>query len=100
MAKKSSGKSSPKSDMKCGEVRKSTREGKKVMQKVCKDGSEKLIHAGDASMRHNYSDDARKNFRARHNCDEAKPGTPKHLACKELWTKGKSVKDTGKGKRK
>jgi hypothetical protein len=91
---------SPKKDMKCGEVRKSTREGKKIMKKTCEGGKEKLIHAGDSSMRHNYSDAARKNFKARHNCSEAKPGTPKHLACTELWSKGKSVKSTGKGKPK
>lgn len=86
--------------MRCGEVRKSTRPGKKVMQKVCSGGSEKLIHAGDASMRHNYSDAARKNFKARHKCSTAKPGTPKHLACTALWTKGGSKKTTGRGKPK
>ncbi len=86
--------------MKCGEIRKSTRESKKVMQKVCKNGSEKLIHAGDASMKHNYSDAARKNFKARHNCAEAQPGTPRHLACTALWTKGGSKKTTGHGKPK
>jgi hypothetical protein len=91
---------SPKESMKCGEVRKSTREGKKVMKKVCSGGSEKLIHAGDSKYSNNTSDAARKNFKARHNCSEAKPGTPKHLACTELWKKGGSVKTTGKGKRK
>lgn len=91
---------SAKKDMKCGEVRKSTRKGKKIMKLTCKDGKEKLIHAGDSSMRHNYSDTARKNFHARHNCADAKPGTPKHLACNELWKKGGSVKTTGKGKKK
>lgn len=90
----------PKKNMKCGEIKKSTRDGKKVMQKVCKGGSEKIIHAGDAKYKNNYSDEARKNFKARHNCDEAKPGTPKHLACNALWKKGGSVKNTGKGKRK
>lgn len=85
-------KKNPKKDMDCGEVRKSTREGKKIMKKVCEGGKEKIVHAGQASAPHNYSDEARKNFRARHNCDEAKPGTPRKLACDELWTKGKSVK--------
>jgi hypothetical protein len=93
-------KKSPKKDMKCGEIRKSTREGKKVMQKVCDGDSERLIHAGDSSMRHNYSDKARKNFKARHGCDSAKPGTPKHLACNHLWKKGGSVKTSGRGKKK
>jgi hypothetical protein len=90
----------PKKSMKCGEVKKSTRSGKKIMQKVCENGKERLIHAGDSTMRHNYSDKARKNFKARHNCDSAKPGTPKHLACTKLWTKGGSTKTTGRGKKK
>lgn len=88
-------KSNPKSDMKCGEVRKSTREGKKVMKKYCVDGKEKLVHAGAKGYGHNYSDKARKNFKSRHNCDEAKPGTAKHLACTELWKKGGRKKTTG-----
>lgn len=89
-----------KKSMKCGEVRKSTRAGKKVMKKVCKGGKTKMVHAGDSSMRHNYSDKARKNFKARHKCSTAKAGTAKHLACNTLWKKGGSKKTTGKGKRK
>lgn len=81
-----------KADMKCGKVYKSDRPGKKVMQKVCKDGKEKKIHAGDSSYPNNYSDEARKNFKARHNCADAKPGTPKKLACDALWKKGGKVK--------
>lgn len=81
---------SVKSSMKCGEIRKSTRPGKKVMQKVCKNGSEKLIHAGAKGYGNNYSDAARKSFKERHKCSTAEHGTPRHLACNALWKKGGS----------
>lgn len=81
-------KKSPKSSMKCGEVRKSTRAGKKIMKKYCEGGKEKLVHAGAKGYGHNYSDKARKSFKARHKCSTAKSGTAKHLACTELWKKG------------
>lgn len=81
-------KKSPKSDMDCGEVRKSTRKGKKIMKLYCTDGKKKLVHAGAKGYGHNYSAKARKSFKARHNCSEAKAGTAKHLACTELWKKG------------
>lgn len=74
--------------MKCGEVRKSTRPGKKIMKKYCDCPGEKVVHAGAVGYGNNYSDKARKAFNARHKCAEAKPCTPKHLACTELWTKG------------
>lgn len=80
-----------KKDMKCGEVKKSTRPGKKIMKRVCENGREKTIHAGDSSSPSNYSDEARKAFRARHNCENADPNTPRGLACNELWEKGKRV---------
>jgi len=80
--------SSPKKNMKCGQVKRSTRKGKKIMKKYCIDGKEKLVHAGDSSMKHNYSDKARKSFKARHKCSTAKAGTARHLACTELWRKG------------
>lgn len=77
-----------KDKMKCGEVRPSTRKGKKIMQKVCINGKEKLIHAGAKG----YSDytkhrdeERRKRFKLRHKCSEAKYGTPKWLACNKLW---------------
>ena len=75
----------PKKDMRCGEVRSSTRPGKKIMKLYCQGGERKLIHAGAEGYGHNYSPAARKSFRARHKCDTAKPGTAKHLACTELW---------------
>lgn len=88
-----------KKSMKCGEIRKSTQPGKKVMKKVCKNGTERIIHAGDSSYGHNYSEAARKNFRARHRCETADPDTPRGLACKALWTKGGSSKSSPKGRK-
>mgnify|MGYP003113759746 CR=1 FL=1 len=75
----------PKKDMRCGEVRRSTRPGKKIMKLYCTGGERKLVHAGAKGYGHNYSPAARKSFRARHKCDTAKPGTARHLACTELW---------------
>jgi hypothetical protein len=86
-----------KSEMRCGEIRRSNRPGKKIMKKYCIDGKEKLVHAGAKGYTHegkpSKSDTPaqkkrRANFKARHNCKEAKPGTPRHLACTELWKKG------------
>jgi len=77
-----------KSQMRCNEVRKSNRPGKKIMKKYCINGKEKLVHAGAVG----YSDytkhkdtNRRRLFHIRHNCKSAKPGTPKHLACTKLW---------------
>lgn len=78
--------------MRCGEIRKSYKSDKKVMQKVCDNGKGKIIHAGDAKYRNNYDPQKKASFRARHDCDHAKPGTPKHLACQALWPKGKHNK--------
>jgi len=87
-----------KKNMNCGEVRKSTREGKKIMKKVCKDGKEKLVHAGAKGYKHNYSKDAKKSFRARHNCDEKKAwDSAQKVACQELWPKGQKA---GTGRKK
>ena len=85
MAKKDYKKSSTKASMNCGEVRKSTRAGKKIMKKYCVGGKEKLVHAGAKGYGNNYSDKARKSFKARHKCSTAKAGTARHLACTELW---------------
>lgn len=82
MAKSAASKA--KVSMKCGQVKRSYKKGKKVMQKVCKNGSEKIIHAGDSKYSSNKTAAQRKNFRKRHNCDSAKAGTPKALACKSL----------------
>lgn len=74
--------------MRCGEVRPSTRAGKKIMKLYCVDGKEKLVHAGAKGYGNNYSEAARKSFKARHKCSTASPGTAKHLACTELWKSG------------
>lgn len=78
-----------KSKMKCNVVKKSDRAGKKKMVKACANGNEKLIHFGASGYKSNYSDKARKSFRARHKCDTANDKlTARHWACKSLWSKG------------
>jgi hypothetical protein len=90
----------PKSSMTCGQVKKSTRPGKKIMKLYCDGGEKKLVHAGATGYGNNYSDKARKSFKARHKCDSAKPGTAKHLACTELWTKGGRKTNSPPGRKK
>ena len=80
-----------KKSMKCGEVRKSSRPGKKIMKLYCHDGKRTLVHAGQAGAGNNYSAKARAAFKARHDCAHAKPGTPQHLACTELWKRNGRV---------
>ena len=72
--------------------RPSTRAGKKYMVYV-KNGSggKKLIHFGATGYKHNYSPEAKKNFRARHNCDSAQKDTPKWWACNYLWNKKQDI---------
>jgi hypothetical protein len=79
---------SVKSKMRCGEVRPSTRPGKKIMKLYCDNGKEKLVHAGAKGYGNNYSAAARKSFNARHKCSTAETATSKHLACTELWKAG------------
>ena len=86
MARKSG--ASVKSKMKWGQGKKSTRPGKKVMKLYCVNGKKKLVHAGAVGYGNNYSDKARRAFKSRHNCKNAKPGTAKHLACTVLWRRG------------
>ena len=90
-----------KSKMKCNRVVSSDRPGKKKMVKACSGGREKLLHFGAKGYGHNYSSAARKSFRARHKCDQAKDKlTPKYWACKHLWAgKGGSTKSSPKTKR-
>ena len=91
---------SAKSSMRCGETRRSTRAGKKIMKLYCSGGKKKLVHAGASGYGHNYSPAARKNFKARHKCSTAKSGTAKHLACTKLWAgKGGSKKSSPKSKK-
>ena len=55
------------------------------MKLYCINGKRKLVHAGSVGYGNNYSAKARNSFRKRHDCKNAKPGTPRHLACTELW---------------
>ena len=92
-------KPNPKASMHCGETRKSTRAGKKIMHLYClKNGKKKLVHAGSTKYGNNYSDAARKSFKARHHCSTAKPGTARHLACNYLWRKGGRTTSNPKGR--
>ena len=75
-----------KGKMKCNVVTKSDRAGKKKMVKACSGGTEKLIHFGATGYGHNYSDAARKSFKARHKCSSATNKlTARYWACKTLW---------------
>jgi len=90
-----------KSKMQCNKPTKSDRKGKKKMVKACEDGKEKLIHYGAEGYGHNYSNAARKSFKARHKCDTADSKlTARHWACKDLWGgKGGDTKSSPKSKR-
>jgi hypothetical protein len=88
-----------KETMSCNSPRKSYKPEKKRMVKGCQDGKEKLIHYGSSDYGSNYSDEARKNFKARHNCDTATDKTTaRYWACKNLWSKN-STKYSTKGKK-
>ena len=91
----------PKKSMKCGQVKRSTRPGKKIMKLYCIDGKRKLVHAGAKGYGHNYSSAARKSFRARHKCGTAKSKlTARYWACKNLWAgKGGSTKSSPKNRK-
>jgi len=81
--------SSRKRNMSCNKPIKSWRSGKKRVVKACVGGKEKIIHFGATGYGHNYSSVARRSFRSRHKCDEAKNKlTANYWACKNLWTKG------------
>ena len=92
---------SDKSKMPCNKPRPSDREGKKKMVKAYEGGKEKLIHFGAKGYGHNYSDAARKSFKARHKCSTAKSKlTARYWACKTLWSgKGGSKKSSPKGRK-
>ena len=87
--------------MACNKPRKSPKAGKKKVVKACAGGKEKLIHFGATGFGHNYSAAARKSFRARHRCDQAKNKlSARYWACKTLWGgPGKSTKSNPKGVR-
>jgi hypothetical protein len=75
--------------MACNRPVPSDRPGKKKMVKACAGGKEKLLHFGASGYKSNYSAEARKNFRSRHSCETATNKlTPRHWACKALWSPG------------
>lgn len=81
-----------KEKLSCNQPVNSPVEGKKKTVKACQDGKEKLLHFGDDNYDHNYSSEAKKNFRARHGCDNAKDKlTRKHWSCSDLWGKTKKI---------
>jgi hypothetical protein len=70
----------------------STRPGKKMMVRATEDGKERLVHFGADGYSSNYSKEARKNFKARHNCET--PGSKlkaRYWACKKLWSANSPV---------
>lgn len=76
-----------KSSMKCNSPRRSWRSGKKRVVKACSRGRERIVHYGDTAYRHNYSSQARRNFRSRHRCHNATDKlTARYWACKDLWS--------------
>ncbi len=90
-----------KSKMRCNSPMKSWRPGKKRVVKACSKGREKIIHFGATGYGHNYSNAARRSFRARHRCSTAKDKlTARYWACKNLWAgPGGSVKRSPRGRR-
>lgn len=90
-----------KSKMKCNSPAPSDRPGKKKMVLACSNGQEKLIHFGAKGYGHNYSDAARRSFKARHGCDEANDKlSAKYWACKHLWAgKGGSTESSPKSRK-
>ena len=88
-----------KDSMPCNKPRSSTKSNKKKMVKGCEGGKERIVHFGEKGYGHNYSDAARKSFRARHKCSEQKRKLKaQYWACKTLWAgKGGSKKSSPKG---
>ena len=89
-----------KSKMACNKPRASTKANKKKMVKACEGGKERIVHFGEKGYGHNYSNAARKSFRARHKCGQAKSKlTARYWACKNLWAgKGGSTKSSPKNR--
>jgi len=85
----------------CNRPVRSWRPGKKLVVRVCRGGREKLVHFGAEGYGHNYSAAARRSFRARHRCSEARdPFTARYWACRHLWAgPGGSTKAPPKRKR-
>jgi len=74
--------------------RSSTRDGKKKMVLAKKGDKIKVVHYGDSDYKHNYSKEARDNFRSRHNCSDQKDKfSAAYWACKDLWSTSKKSID-------
>ena len=80
-----------KDKMKCNSPRRITKGEaghgrKKFVVKACSGGKEKIVMFGDANMEIKKDNpERRKNFRARHNCAEAKDKmSAKYWSCKAL----------------
>jgi hypothetical protein len=70
---------------------------KKRVVKACENGEEKIIKFGAKGYGHNYSDEARRSFRARHKCGRDKSKmTASYWACKNLWSKSSPKKQPPK----
>lgn len=77
-----------KSEMKCNSPMKSWRQYKKRVVKACDKGKERIVHYGDTRYSHNYSPQAKRNFRSRHRCDSVKNKlSARYWACEDLWPK-------------
>ena len=70
--------------MECNKPRREIKGGKKSVVKACENGKEKIVRFGDANMEIKRDNpERRKNFRARHNCDEKKSKlTAGYWSCK------------------
>lgn len=84
MADRAKAKRLAKERMKCNSPRHDVQGGKKSVVKACEGGVEKIIRFGDANMEIKRDDpERRRNFRARHNCDEKKSKlTAGYWSCK------------------
>lgn len=73
-----------KDSMPCNKPRRDVRGGKKSVVKACENGVEKIVRFGDANMEIKRDNpERRRNFRARHNCDEPKSKlTAGYWSCK------------------
>ena len=89
-----------KGSMACNRPQKSWKPSKKRVVKACSGKRQKIIHFGATGYGHNYSNEARKSFRARHRCSSANDKlSARYWACKNLWSKGGSRKSCPKGRR-
>lgn len=78
--------------MQCNRPRRETKGGKKFVVKACEGGEEKIVRFGDANMEIKRDNpERRRNFRARHNCDEKKSKlTAGFWSCANWWRDAKT----------